>query len=58
VLTNPATGASKGSGFAFVTGKANAETLMYIFPSLQRCRVLVTGFDVYIAACFVINALV
>jgi CUG-BP- and ETR3-like factor len=28
VLTNPATGASKGSGFAFVTGKKNADALI------------------------------
>ncbi len=35
VLTNPATGASKGSGFAFVIGKKNAEVLMYVIPSLE-----------------------
>jgi hypothetical protein len=32
VLMNPATGQSKGSGFAFVMGKKNAETLMYATP--------------------------
>jgi len=43
VLMNPATGTSKGSGFAFVVGKRNAETLMYVVappiaPSPARCR--------------------
>ena len=32
VLMNPGTGTSKGSGFAFVVGKKNAETLMYANP--------------------------
>ena len=30
VLMNPSTGTSKGSGFAFVVGKKNAEKLMYV----------------------------
>jgi hypothetical protein len=35
VLTNPQTGLSKGSGFAFVVGKKNAERLMYVAPILS-----------------------
>ena len=30
VLMNPSTGTTKGSGFAFVVGKKNADTLMYV----------------------------
>lgn len=59
VLTNPATGASKGSGFAFVMGKKNAETLMYAIPSLelfacawQMCRRMHTGVDLRFSARF------
>jgi hypothetical protein len=32
ILMNPGTGTSKGSGFAFVLGKKNAEALMYVPP--------------------------
>jgi hypothetical protein len=41
VLMNPSTGTSKGSGFAFVMGKKNAEALMYVPPpsSAFSCRV-------------------
>jgi hypothetical protein len=59
VLTNPATGASKGSGFAFVMGKKNAETLMYAIPSLelfacawQMSRRMHTGVDLRFSARF------
>jgi len=43
VLLNPTTGTSKGSGFAFVMGKKNADTLMYVVappisPSPVLCR--------------------
>ena len=34
ILLNPGTGTSKGSGFAFVVGKKNAEALMYVLPPL------------------------
>ena len=40
ILLNPGTGTSKGSGFAFVVGKKNAEALMYVLPPLTPSPVL------------------
>ena len=59
VLMNPATGTSKGSGFAFVVGKRNAETLMYVvappFPpplcSADVCCKVQIGCDTRRTAC-------
>ena len=59
VLLNPTTGTSKGSGFAFVMGTKNADTLMYVvappFPpplcSADVCCKVQIGCDTRRTAC-------